>query len=160
MNPSSPTPSGPTAVGPPCPPPIRFRCPDRSILADPRSLDQLLPDDHPVRALWQQVEAMDLALLLQGYKARHGRPGRPPIDVRILVALWLYATDQGVCCASQLDRLCRDHLVYRWICGGVAVNPHSLSDFRVAHLDWLLHQFRLGVADLIADGLVGLDRRG
>lgn len=103
---------------------------------------------------------MDLALLLQRYQAREGRPGKPPIDVRILITLWLYATDQGVTTASHLDRLCRHHDVYRWICGGVTVNPHSLSDFRVDHLDWLLHQFRLTVADLIDEGLVALDRVG
>jgi hypothetical protein len=49
----------------------------------------------------------------------------------------------GVGAAREVERLCRDHRAYRWICGGVAVNYHTLSDFRVVHgaaLDELLTQ--------------------
>jgi len=46
-----------------------------------------------------------------------------------MLALWLWATVDGVGSARQLDRLCRDHLVYRWLCGGVSMNYHSLSNF-------------------------------
>jgi hypothetical protein len=42
-----------------------------------------------------------------------------------------------------LDRLCREHDAYRWLCGGVTMNYHTLNDFRVGHeaaLDALLTQ--------------------
>jgi len=50
----------------------------------------------------------------------------------LLLALWLYATVEGVGSARALDRLCESHDAYRWLCGGVSVNYHSLSDFRTA----------------------------
>ena len=49
------------------------------------------------------------------------------------MALWLYAATQGVGSARELERLCEYHEAYRWLCGGVPVNYHTLSDFRVDH---------------------------
>ena len=75
-------------------------------------------------------------------------------DPKILMALWLYATIDGVGSARQLDELCHHHAAYQWILGDVSINYHTLSDFRTAHgalLDQLLTQ---GVAVLVAEGLV------
>jgi hypothetical protein len=44
---------------------------------------------------------------------------------------------QGIGRARALDRLCKNHDAYRWLCDGVSVNYHGLSDFRVAHPDLL-----------------------
>lgn len=51
-------------------------------------------------------------------------------------AWWLYATLEGVASVRALDRLCHEHNAYPWICGGVGVNDHSLSDFRVPQLNF------------------------
>src|SRR5713226_4680672 len=94
-------------------------------------LDDLLAPDHRARQVWAYVERCDLSPLYEKIGAVEGEAGRPPIDPAILMALWLYATLEGVGSARLLERLCeRDH-AYRWICGGVGVNYHTLSDFRV-----------------------------
>src|SRR5262245_781601 len=80
---------------------IRFRCPD------PRPLDSLLPDDHDARRLWDHVGRLDLSALLQPYRARVHHPGRPPVDVRLLLTLWLVATHEGIVSARQRARRCR-----------------------------------------------------
>jgi transposase len=121
-------------------------------------LDSLLPSDHPARAVWVFAAALDLSELLAVIKARAGEPGRPPADPKILVALWLYATIDAVGSARELARLCEAHVAYRWLCGGVSMNHHTLADFRVAQvllLDRLLAQ---GVASLVSEGLVTLER--
>jgi hypothetical protein len=74
------------------------------------------------------------------------------------MALWLYATTEGVGSARQLDRLTGRDVVYRWICGGVSVNHRLLSDFRVDHADWLDGQLTASVAGLMKEGLVTLNR--
>lgn len=94
------------------------------------SLDALVPADHRVRLMWRFVEGLDLSTLLEPIKVREGGPGRSAIDPRILLALWLYATSKGIGSAMEIDRLCTEHDVYRWICGGVSVNYHTISDFR------------------------------
>ena len=76
----------------------------------------------------------------------------------MLLALWFLATVEGVGSARQLARLCAEHDAYRWLCGGVPINYHMLSDFRVAKqaaLDELLTQI---VASLMATGAVSLER--
>ncbi|MEK6675453.1 MAG: hypothetical protein AABZ47_07340 [Planctomycetota bacterium] len=34
----------------------------------------------------------------------------------------------------KLARLCEQHDAYRWLCGGVSFNDHTLNDFRVAQV--------------------------
>ncbi len=122
----------------------------------PRDLDSLLADDHPARAIWAFLERLDLTAFYAAIKAVVDRPGHPATDPRVLLALWVFATVDGVGSARKLDRLCREHDAYRWLRGGVPINYHLLSDFRVAHqqaLDDLLTQI---VASLLAAGLVTL----
>jgi transposase len=124
----------------------------------PIDLESLLPEDHRARIVWAYVEGVDLAPLYQDIAAVEGEAGRPATDPKILLALWLYATLEGVGAARALDRLCTTHVAYQWLCGGVSMNYHTLADFRTAQgafLDTLLTQ---GVAALLAHGLVTLER--
>ena len=124
----------------------------------PCDLETLLPPGHAARLVWRFVEGLDLSAFYATIRAREGRAGRPPIDPKILVALWLYATMDGVGSAREVDRLCYSHDAYRWLRGGVSVNHHTLSDFRVAHqgaLDDLLTQ---SIAALLTRGIVTMAR--
>jgi transposase len=113
---------------------LRFRRPDRSQMRMVSlSLDETIPVGHHVRVLWEVVERLDLSGFSAQLKVCEGEAGRPATDVRLLTALWLYAATQGVGSARELERLCEFHDAYRWLCGGVRVNYHTLSDFRVDH---------------------------
>ena len=122
------------------------------------SLDELIPLDHPARMVWDYVEGLDLSPLYDCIKAVERGPGRAPIDPKILMALWLYATTEGIGSARQLDELCRNHDAFRWIAGDVSTNYHTLSDFRTAHVELLDKLLTDNVAVLIAEGLVDLNR--
>ena len=74
------------------------------------------------------------------------------------MALWLYATLEGVGSARAVDRLTREHDAYRWICGGVTVNYHTVSDFRVDHMVLLDELLTTSVATLSVEGLVKMNR--
>lgn len=124
----------------------------------PRNLDAALPEDHPARAVWSFLERLDLSTFYESIKAVVDRPGRPATDPQVLLALWLYATAEGVGSARRLDRLCGEHDAYRWLRGGVPINYHLLADFRVANeraLDDLLTHI-LGA--MMAKDLVSLKR--
>src|SRR3990170_8781179 len=97
-----------------------------------RDLDSLVPQDHPVRAIWAFLDGLDLSAFYAAVKTAANRPGRPASDPQVLLALWVYATAEGVGSARELDRLCQEHDAYRWLRGGVPINYHMLSDFRVA----------------------------
>jgi transposase len=120
--------------------------------------DRLVPEDDRVRAVWRFVEGLDLSLFHEPIKAVQGQPGRPPIDPKILMALWLQATIDGIGSAREIARLCEMHARYQWICGGVRPGYHRLSDFRSTserEFDKLLAQ---SVAVLMHKGLVDLKR--
>jgi len=122
------------------------------------SLDAMLAEDHQARVVWEYVEGLDLTCLYDSIRAVQGHPGRDPIDPRILMALWLYATLDGVGAARELDRLCEAHMAYKWICGGVSVNYHTLSDFRTANVELLDRLLTQSVAGLMLEGLVTMTR--
>jgi transposase len=157
-------PAMPKPVAPPAPPatrPSQARVvrPQRQQLEwVPRALDELLPPDHVARSLWALVERLDLAAFYAPLKAVADRPGRPASDPRVLLALWLYATVEGVGSARQLDRLSREHDAYRWLRGGVPVDYHLLAEFRVRHEQALDALFTQLLTVLQAEGLVTLSQ--
>ncbi len=123
---------------------VRLREPNRKqMILRPESIEGLIGPEHPARAIWRVLEAMDLSRFYETIRAREGSAGRDATDPRMLLALWLYGLSEGVNSARELERLCQAHAAYRWICGGVSVNYHTLSDFRVQSgpaLDQLMSQ--------------------
>jgi transposase len=107
--------------------------------------------------VWAFVEGLDLAPLYDLIQSREGEAGRPAADPAVLLALWLYATLEGVGSARELARLCERDVAYRWLCGGVPVNYHGLADFRVDHGDFLDQLLSQSVAALLVEGLIDLD---
>ena len=130
----------------------------RQIVCLPHALDDLLPEDHEARIIWVYVEGLDLRPLHDAILAVEGHAGRSAADRKIFMALWLFATLKGVGSARQLAELCERHVAYRWICGGVSVNHHTLSDFRTAHGELLDRLLTQGVAGLMHEGLVEMER--
>ncbi len=146
----------PQADAPPLGAP-RLREPERDqVELRAMDIESLIGEDHRARLIWAYVEGVDLSELENRIKARGERPGHPAISPRLLLALWLYATSDGVGSARALERLCGSHDAYRWLCGGVSVNYHTLSDFRVGCADLLDRLLSEHLAALAKAGLVDL----
>ena len=124
---------------------------------DERSLDLLLPMDHPARTVWAYVAGLDLSAFLAQIKAVAGRPGQSTIDPRILLTLWMLATTEGIGSARALDRMTKFHIGYEWVCGDVSVNYHTLADFRSQNEELLNGLLTETVATLMQQGLVELE---
>lgn len=122
------------------------------------SLDSQVEDEHPVRVIWEFVAGMDVSSLYEPIRAVEGNAGRPPIDPRLLLALWMYATLRAVSSARELERLCSENIYFRWLCGGVSVNHHTLSDFRSQSGDILDEILTDNLTVLLQQGLVTLKR--
>jgi transposase len=119
-------------------------------------LESLLALEHRARVVVGFVETLDLSALYDAIGSRVGEAGRPPADPAVLLSLWLYATIEGIGSARQLERLCEQDIAYRWIAGGVPLNYHGLSDFRIAHTEVLDRLLSESVTALIAEGVVSL----
>jgi transposase len=132
--------------------------PDRRQLRwDMIDLEGLLPGDHRARLVWSFVESLDLSRLYDRVLSREGEAGRPAADPAVMLALWLYATIEGVGSARELERLAQSDAAYRWLAGGVPLNDHGLADFRVLSVEVLDRLLTQSVTALIAEGLVSLD---
>lgn len=139
--------------------PPRLRRPERTqVLLEPVCLDQRLAADHLARTVWALVERLDLTKFYDTIEARGETPGRAATDPKLLVALWLWATIENVGSARRLEELCAQHDAYRWLCGGVSVNHHTLSDFRVAHGPALDDLFTQVIAALAEQQVLKLGR--
>jgi transposase len=121
-------------------------------------LESLLAEDHRARLVWGYVERQELSRLIEAIKARGSNAGRAAIDPRILFALWLYATLEGVGSGREIARLAREHDAYRWICGGVSVNYHALNDFRSGNEALMDEVLTANVAALASAGAISLER--
>jgi transposase len=120
-------------------------------------LESQIDEDHRARTVWAFVSGLDLSEFYARIRSRGDTAGRPATDPKILLALWLYATLEGVGSARALNELCNHHAAYRWLCGGVEVNHNILAEFRAANgalLDRLLNQ---SLTALIAAGVVTLE---
>jgi transposase len=158
-DPREPTPAEPSQSIPDPSAPPRLRRPNRKqLIAQPRTFDELVAEDHPVRALWAVVLRCDLTLFLQAIRARGERPGRAATDPQLLIALWLYATINGITCGRQLARLCIESDPYRWLCGGVSLNYHTLNDFRLDYVDSLDDLLTQMIAVLTQAQVVSIER--
>lgn len=116
-------------------------------------LEADLPADHIARVVWDFTGTLDLSAFYAKIKARGDHPGRPAADPRVLLALWLLATIDGVGSARALAQLCEQDLAYRWLAGGVPVNYHGLADFRTAHTEALDDLLTRSLATFLAEGL-------
>src|SRR5215469_6155953 len=76
---------------------VRVISPDRAQLRwEMVDLDSQLPDDHRARVVWAFVQGMDLGELYDRIKARDEVAGRPATDPQVVLAVWLYATMEGI----------------------------------------------------------------
>jgi hypothetical protein len=62
----------------------------------PVDLEATVGPEHEVRNVWAFVERLDLSALYGEIGSVEGSAGRPAIDPKILMALWLYATIDAV----------------------------------------------------------------
>jgi transposase len=139
--------------------PVRLRRPERGQMAwVAQCPDDLVPPTHPVRRIWQVVEHLDVSGFYAPIKAREGVAGRDTTDPRLLVALWLFACVRGIGAARELARQCVENLAFRWLCGGVTVNYHLLSDFRTDHGEALDALFTQVIAALVDKEVVKVQR--
>lgn len=139
----------------------RMKSPDRSqVDPNPKKIDDLIPPGHKARLVWELVQGLDLTGLYDCIKAVEGHAGRPATDPRILVSLWIYASDERIASGRELYRRCYDCDPYKWLRGGVDLNYHTLSDFRTAHYQWLKEAVVENIATMRAESLAALDVLG
>src|SRR5688572_1973731 len=124
----------------------------------PMDIEELVAEDHPVRAIWELVGRMNLGEFYKEIEAVEGVAGRSAWDPQLMLSLWIYAYSDGVGSAREVSRLCEYHPGYQWLTGMQRVNYHTLSDFRVQHGEALRELFIQVLGVLSSEDLITLHR--
>src|SRR5271156_5946293 len=122
-------------------------------------LDEVVPDDHLVRAI---AAVLDLSWVHDELEPYYSRLGRTPIDPDMMIRMLIV----GYVFAIRSDRaLCRDvqvNLAYRWFCGlsiEDKLPDHSAfsraRNERFHDSDIFRHVFERVIETCVAAGLVG-----
>lgn len=130
----------------------------RQLLWRPVEVEKLVEADHLVRALWELVGQLDLSGYTDAVKSVEGAAGRPAVDPRLLISLWVYAYSERVSSAREVERRSAYHPAYQWLTGMQEVNHHTLSDFRVQHQEALDELFAQLLGVLSSERLITLER--
>jgi transposase len=130
----------------------------QQLILRPIDVEQLIPEDHEARAIWEFAGQLDLSRYYEDIQAVEGVAGRETIDPRLLISLWVYSYSRGVGSAREISKLCEYHPAYQWLTGMKPINYHTVSDFRVKHKEALDELFTNILGLLSAEGLVDLHR--
>ena len=119
------------------------------------ALNDLVPLDHPVRTVWAFAESLDLSELIRS----DGTSAAPPaaVEPALMVALWLWATVEGIGSARQLEKLCTENLAFRWLLGGVAIDRQTLRQFRLLHGEALDGLLARSLAAFVEEGVIDVE---
>ncbi len=121
-------------------------------------LEDIVPQAHQARAIWEFVEKLDLDEFYKKINSKSGEVGSPAFDPRVLITLWIYAYSTGISSARELSLLCEKDSIYQWICGRETINHHTLSDFRINYKKELDNLFTQILGILSYEGLITMKR--
>lgn len=137
----------------------RFKAIDRNqMMIRPVSVEKLVAEDHPVRAIWAMVSQLDMSRFEENVKVVEGGRGRSSSDPHLLMALWIYAYSEGINSAREIARVCIYEPGFQWLTGMEEINYHTLSDFRTQDKEALEQTFVQVLGVLSAEGLTELKR--
>ena len=123
----------------------------------PPTLDELLPDDHPVRFVAEFVDGLDRTQWAEMGVGLDGDPlGAPAYHPRALLSVWLYGFMTGVRSSRKLETACRDQIPYLWLTGWQHPDHNTLWRFYQAHRGAMRTLMKCTVGTAVEMGLVDL----
>lgn len=134
--------------------------PDQPFLLPP-SLQEWLPEDHPVYLMLDILEEIDVSAIEEMYRQKDPR-GTRPYAPKMMVGLLLYGYSVGIHSSRKLEKATYEDIPFRVLTAGNHPDHTRISEFRRKHLDELEDLFvqvfqicqRMGLVEL---GNVALD---
>ena len=123
----------------------------------PPTLDELIPDDHPVRFVASLVDTLDESIWQKMSIALNGESlGAPAYHPRALLSAWLYGFMTGTRSSRKLESACRDQMPYLWLTGWQHPDHNTLWRFYKEHRAKMRHLFKLTVRTAVKMDLVDM----
>lgn len=119
------------------------------------TLDEMIPEDHPVRLFDEILSECDWSRWEQHYVLS---VGQPPIHPRILAGVNLYGLSLGIRSSRVLERMCKNSLDFIWLTEGRIPDHSTICIFRNQFERELKDLFRQLGGLAMAMGMVRLNQ--
>jgi len=109
--------------------------PDQPFLLPP-SLQDWLPEDHPVYMMLDILEELDVSAIEEKYRRKDSR-GTRPYAPKMMVGLLLYGYSVGIRSSRKLEQATYEDIPFRVLTAGNHPDHSRIAEFRRKHLDEL-----------------------
>lgn len=127
---------------------------DQMLMFNP-TLDQMIPEDHPVRLFEEILDLMDWSCWEQRYVLVFGRP---PIHPKVVASVLLYGLCQGIRASRRLEWACGNAIDFMWLAQGRKIDHSSFCQFRTDFAKELKDLFRQVGRVAMGMGMVRLNQ--
>lgn len=104
-----------------------------------QTLEERIPEDHPVRMLDEILAALDWSKWEAEY---HGSCGQPPIHPSVLCKVLLFAVIRGIRSSRKIEYNVSHSIDFIWLASGRTIDHTTLSKFRREHKERLKTIYR------------------
>jgi transposase len=94
----------------------------------PPSLEELVPEDSPVRVYNAFIDALELKEL--GIDTDENKVGNPSYDPHSMLKLLVYGYSYGVRSSRKLEREVHNNISFIWLMGGLKPDHKTIAEFR------------------------------
>lgn len=119
----------------------------------PPSLDELVPADHPVRAVNAVLDKVDISAIIAGYKPGGASSHHP----RMLLKSLVYAYINNIYSSRKIEDAVSSNIYYMWLAGMAKPDHNTINRFRGERLQKTLQPiFTQVVLLLCEEGLLNI----
>lgn len=119
----------------------------------PPSIEELIPQDHPVRVVNGVIEQLNIDLLI----AEYSKEGKPSYHPKMMLKVMVYAYMDNTYSSRRIERAMRENINYMWLSAQQVADHNTIARFRSKKLKTIFKDIFRQVVLLLADeGLVTL----
>lgn len=109
----------------------------------PSTLDQIIAEDNPVRAIDTFVESLDLEQM--GFNLNMTENGRPAYHPALLLKIYIYGYMNRIRSSRSLEKECQRNVEMMWLTQCLAPDHNTINNFRKDHAIPIKNVFRATV---------------
>lgn len=101
--------------------------PREQLVLIPTALEEIIPNDHPVRLVDEILDRLDWTTWEATY---HGAFGQPPIHPSVMAKIMLFALIRRIRSSRQIEYELKHSIDFMWLASGRRIDHTTLSEFR------------------------------
>lgn len=119
----------------------------------PPSIEELIPENHPVRVVNGIIEQLDLRLLIEEYS----KDGKPSFHPKMMLKVMVYAYMDNTYSSRKIEKAMRENINFMWLSAQQVADHNTIARFRSKKLKTIFKDiFKQVVLLLAEEGLVSL----